>query len=153
LYPLERGEQQRFLNTLQVKKPFIKGASELLYHRDGVGDRWVLMDNRIDERSGVYIIERIFDKDYRHEYQTHVDLHAHHCDSFFVFMGNNSDGTGLMVSVTLGVGEAASTEIISSPASVLIPATVVHSYQYIQGTGRFLNLVLSRSYNESLMTN
>ena len=147
LNKLERGEQRRFLNTLQVQKPFIKGSSELAYHRDGVGKRWVLMDNRIDERSSVYIIERIFDKDYRDEYQPHVDAHAHHCDSVFVFMGNAVDGTGLIVSVTFGDN---ATEIFSSPASVFIPAHVVHSYKYINGTGQFLNFVLAPSYNESL---
>jgi 2-isopropylmalate synthase len=150
LNTLTRADQQRFLNTLQVKQPFIKGASELQYHRDGVGKRWVLMDNRIDERSSVYIIERIFDKDYQDEYQPHVDAHAHHCDSVFVFMGNHPDGTGLTVSVTFGTDENETTEIFQSPASVFIPAHVVHSYQYLRGTGRFLNFVLSPSYNESL---
>ena len=151
LNALVRSEQKRFLNTLQIKKPFVKGASELLHHRDGVGQRWVLMDNRIDERSPVYIIERIFDKDYKDEYQPHVDAHAHRCDSFFVFMGNNEDGTGLSVSVTFGTGDKEVTKLFSSPASVLIPAEVVHSYKYIHGTGRFVNFVLSPSYNESLL--
>ena len=148
---MERGTQKRFANDLQVKKPFIKGASELLHHRDGVGNRWVFMDNRIDERSKVYIIERIFDKDYSNDYQPHVDSHAHHCDSSFVFMGNNPDGTGLTVSVTFGRDDHQTTEIFSSPASVLIPANIFHSYSYISGTGRFLNFVLSPSYNESII--
>ncbi len=151
LNTLERGAQQRFHNTLHVKKPFVKGASELLYHRDGVGARWVLMDDRIDERSSVYIIERIFDKDYQHEYSPHVDKHAHHCDSVFAFMGNHPDGTGLTISVTFGIGDEESTEVFSSPASVFIPAHVIHSYQYVQGTGRFLNFVLSPNYNQSLV--
>lgn len=151
LNTLARSDQQRFLHTLQIKKPFVKGASELLHHRDGVGKRWVLMDNRIDERSPVYIIERIFDKDYKDEYQPHVDAHAHHCDSIFVFMGNNQDGSGLTVSVTFKTDGYEETKIFSSPASVFIPAQIIHSYKYIEGTGRFLNFVLFPSYNESLL--
>lgn len=147
---LDRGEAERFSNEMKVKKPFIKGASELKYHRDGVGNRWVFMDNRIDERSLVYIIERIFDKDYEGEYQPHVDPHRHHCDSVFVFMGDQPDGTGLTVSVTLGEGNAECTQIIESPASVFIPAQVLHYYAYIKGMGRFLNFVMAPNYNESL---
>lgn len=153
LNTLERGRQQRFSNALQIKKPFIKGASELLYHRDGVGHRWVFMDNRIDDRSSVYMIERIFDQDYSAVYQPHVDSHVHHCDSFFVFMGNNPDGTGLEVEVTFVSNQVETTRIFESPASILIPAGVAHSYSYIRGMGRFLNFVLSRNYNESLFKN
>lgn len=151
LNALSRENQQRFSSALYVRKPFLKTASELLYHRDGVGTRWVLMDNRVDERSSVYIIERIFEKDYSAVYEPHVDAHAHHCDSFFVFMGSNPDGSGLSVSVTFGEGNATVTKTFVSPASVLIPAGVVHSYAYLKGTGRFLNFVLSPSYNESLL--
>jgi 2-isopropylmalate synthase len=151
LSALDRKQQQRFLNTLSVKKPFIKGASELSYHRDGVGKRWVFMDNRVDERSSVYIIERIFDKDYTNEYKAHVDSHAHNCDSVFVFMGNNDDGSGLSATVTFTYDGYDKTEVVHAPASILIPARVLHSYAYLSGTGRFLNFVLSPSYNESLV--
>lgn len=149
--PLERNDARRFEKHLNIQAPFIKGASELAYHRDGVGNRWVLMDNRIDERSTVYAIERIFDKDYAKIYQPHVDSHAHHCDSFFVFMGNNEDGTGLTVSVTFGEGDERVTKIFSSPASVFIPAKVPHTYSYLNGIGRFLNVVLAGNYNQSLV--
>jgi 2-isopropylmalate synthase len=149
--PLERKPQHRLDTGLRIKQPFIKGASELLHHRDGVGNRWVFMDNRVDARSHVYIIERIFEKDYTSQYQPHVDSHAHHCDSVFVFMGNNYDGTGLTVSVTFGEGKQQTTQTFTSPASVYIPANIYHSYAYIAGTGRFLNFVLSPNYNESIV--
>ncbi len=148
---LDRKETQRINNNLEVKTPFVKGASELLHHRDGVGSRWVFMDNRVDERSHIYIIERAFDFDYSESYQPHVDSHAHNCDSTFVFMGNDVDGTGLRVSVTFGEGEQQTTKIVDSPSSVYIPANVYHSYAYISGTGRFLNFVLSPNYNESII--
>lgn len=148
---LERKDQQRLSNDLVVKTPFIKGASELLHHRDGVGFRWVFMDSRVDERSHVYIIERTFDKDYAGQAQPHVDSHAHNCDSVFAFMGNSADGTGLTVRVTFGEGEQATTQTFESPASVYIPANIYHSYEYVSGTGRFLNFVLSPNYNESIV--
>ena len=148
---LERKEVQRINDNMEINTPFIKGASELLHHRDGVGCRWVFMDNRIDPRSHVYIIERIFDIDYTDAYQPHVDFHAHNCDSVFVFMGNNSDGTGLRASVTFVKDNNKTTQIIDSPASIYIPASVYHSYSYICGTGRFLNFVLSPNYNESII--
>ncbi|MDQ5921682.1 MAG: 2-isopropylmalate synthase [Pseudomonadota bacterium] len=148
---LDRPTIQRINSNLEVKTPFIKGAAELLHHRDGVGTRWVFMDNRIDDRSHVYIIERIFDVDYSNSYQAHVDSHAHNCDSTFVFMGNNNDGTGLQVSVTFGVGDEQISKIVDSPASVYIPANIYHSYSYISGTGRFLNFVLSPNYNASII--
>lgn len=148
---LERKDQQRLNSNLIVKTPFIKGASELLHHRDGVGFRWVFMDSRIDERSQVYIIERTFDRDYAGQSEAHVDSHAHNCDSVFAFMGNAPDGTGLTVRVTFGEGEQTTTQTFSSPASVYIPANIYHSYEYISGTGRFLNFVLSPNYNESIV--
>ncbi|APC97631.1 LeuA family protein [Francisella frigiditurris] len=148
---LDRKDTQRINSDLEVKIPFVKGASELLHHRDGVGSRWVFMDSRVDERSHVYVIERTFDIDYSDSYQPHVDSHAHNCDSMFVFMGNNKDGTGLKVSVTFGEGDNQETKIINSPASVYIPVNVYHSYSYISGTGRFLNFVLSPNYNQSIV--
>jgi 2-isopropylmalate synthase len=145
-----RSNGKRYLNTLQVKKPFIKGASELHYHRDGVGHRWVLMDHRIDDRTPLYIIEREFDKDYHDSSEPHVDSHAHHCDSLFVFKGAETDGTGLTASVTFTAGKKEDTQIIHSPASIFIPAGIQHSYTYIAGKGRFLNIVLAPNYNQSL---
>ena len=143
----ERIFANRFLNNLQIKKPFIKGSSELKFHRDGVGDRWVFMDARIDERSPFYIIERIFEKDYSDSYQAHVDSHTHHCDSVFVFMGNNKDGSGLVAKVTLGE----ETKVVFSPTTIFIPAYISHSYSYVSGIGRFLNFVMSPDYNLSLV--
>lgn len=148
---LDRKPIQRLSDELIIQKPFIKGASELLHHRDGIGLRWVFMDNRVDERSHVYIIERTFDKDYAGRSQPHVDSHAHHCDSVFVFMGNHPDGTGLTVSVSFGEGDQQTTQTVTSPASIYIPAYVYHSYEYISGMGKFLNFVLAPNYNESLV--
>lgn len=154
LYPkeLERKSFNRTENWLKVGQPFVKGASELRYHRDGIGKRWVCMDNRIDERSSLYVIERIFDDQDKDQYQPHVDCHAHHCDSVFVFLGDHEDGTGLTVLVKFGKGSHEEIKVVHSPASVFIPANVYHSYEYMSGSGRFTNIVLAPSYNDSLIS-
>jgi hypothetical protein len=38
----------------------MKGASELRYHRDEPGYRWVQVDPRIDTRASFYVIQRQF---------------------------------------------------------------------------------------------
>lgn len=46
----ERGEP-RLSQPFRIGKPFMKGASELRYHRDAPGYRWVQVDPRIDTRA------------------------------------------------------------------------------------------------------
>ncbi|NTU31560.1 2-isopropylmalate synthase [Brevibacillus sp. HB1.1] len=134
--------------SLQVGKPFPKGASELQYHRDGPGIRWVMMDSRVDERASFYVIQRIFGLcDLSGIPEKHVDRHAHHCDSAFLFWGDASDGTGLVCHVQLGEEE----KTVESPAAIFIPAGVEHSYHYVSGRGTYTNIVLSPEYNKSLL--
>lgn len=132
----------------EVGKPFAKGSSELLYHRDGPGTRWVLMDSRIDTRASFYIIQRFIGlHGIPFIVEKHVDVHAHHCDSTFIFWGDQPDGTGLVCQVQLGEEDFR----VESPASVFIPAGIEHSYFYISGKGTYTNVVLAPNYNRSLM--
>ncbi|MFF0829849.1 LeuA family protein [Brevibacillus sp. NPDC003359] len=134
--------------SLQVGKPFPKGASELQYHRDGPGIRWVMMDSRVDERASFYVIQRIFELcDLSSAPEKHVDRHAHHCDSAFLFWGDAPDGTGLVCHVQLGEEE----KTVESPAAIFIPAGVEHSYHYVSGRGTYTNMVLLPEYNKSLL--
>ncbi|MED3553970.1 2-isopropylmalate synthase [Cytobacillus praedii] len=147
LNPMERTEE-RLTNKLRISKPFVKGASELLYHRDGPGERWVQMDYRTDERASFYVIQRIFYDCHTHNNsEGHVDYHAHHCDSAFIFWGNGTKGTGLICEVEID-GEV---QIVESPASVFIPSGFRHKYNYLSGAGVFTNIVLSPNYNLSLL--
>ncbi|OAT74103.1 LeuA family protein [Parageobacillus thermoglucosidasius] len=132
--------------SLEVGVPFVKGASELMYHRDGPGIRWVLLDSRIDERSSFYVIQRFFNDSNTNNKEKHVDKHIHNCDSAFIFWGHEEDGTGLTCCVQVGDQE----KIVYSPATIFIPAYTEHSYYYISGKGKFINIVLSPEYNESL---
>jgi 2-isopropylmalate synthase len=121
-------------------------STELRYHRHGPGERYVMIDERFVPDCRQYCIVRQVPKldDYG---MGHVDRHAHTCDSLFLFVGNASDLTGLSVEVSLGE----KTVTIRSPASVFIPAGLVHSYRVLDGAGLFMNHVLSGSYDESLL--
>ncbi|SDX21858.1 2-isopropylmalate synthase [Marininema mesophilum] len=130
--------------SLRTGEPFEKGASELQFHRDGPGTRWVVLDHRVDPRSTLYVIQRTFTGN---AIDNHVDRHTHHCDSVFIFWGEALDGTGLTCCVELG----AEKQIVHSPASIFIPAGVEHTYYYIEGKGTYTNIVLSPEYNQSLM--
>jgi hypothetical protein len=54
----------------------------------------------------------------------HVDVHVHDCDSAFLFWGDQVDGAGLICEVEIE-GER---HLISSPASIFIPAGILHTY-------------------------
>lgn len=136
------------LDFLKIGKPFIKGASELQYHRDGPGVRWVLMDSRVDPRASFYVIQRFIGLHGAPVVpENHVDSHAHHCDSTFIFWGDQPDGTGLACRVQLEDKQMN----IESPASVFIPAGMEHSYTYVSGNGTYTNIVLAPEYNRSLL--
>ena len=79
--------------------------------------------------------------------EKHVDSHTHHCDSAFVFWGDQPDGTGLVCSVELEDKKM----LVNSPASVFIPAGLEHTYEYVSGAGTYINIVLAPEYNRSLL--
>ncbi|PFT87811.1 2-isopropylmalate synthase, partial [Bacillus thuringiensis] len=143
----ERGEP-RLSQPFRIGKPFMKGASELRYHRDGPGYRWVQVDPRIDTRASFYVIQRQFYGGCMEEVTDgHVDVHVHDCDSAFLFWGDQVDGAGLICEVEIE-GER---HLISSPASIFIPAGLLHTYRYVYGRGTYTNIVLAPHYNESLL--
>ena len=121
-------------------------STELRHHRHGPGERYVMIDERFVPDCRQYCIVRQVPTLTNYG-MGHVDRHAHTCDSLFLFIGNASDLTGLLVEVLLGD----KTYTIKSPASVFIPASVEHSYRILEGAGLFVNHVLSGSYNESLL--
>lgn len=141
-------ERDRLPFQLEIGTPFPKGASELLYHRDGPGIRWVQLDARVDPRASFYVIQRFIGlHGIPFTPEKHVDTHAHHCDSAFIFWGDAPDGSGLVCHVRLGDTE----KRIESPASVFIPAGIEHSYHYVSGKGTYTNIVLAPEYNKSLL--
>ena len=152
MQPTKQVKTDRVAKLFNILRPFKKGASELPYHRDGYGERYILIDNRLDSRSRLYWIMRVFknDKDSWSKLakteQQHVDGHQHDCASVFCFWGADAEGKGLTVSVTIGE----ETQEINSPAVLFIPAYTWHTYSYVSGSGQYFNLVLSPSYHNSL---
>jgi 2-isopropylmalate synthase len=144
--PLPDGPRPPY--RLQPGRPFPRDAAELRYHRTGVGDRWVLVDTRIDPAAQAYLMKRTVARpDTATEPDPHVDLHVHHCPSALVFLGDGPDNGGFACEVAYG----AETRLVTSPATVWIPAGVPHSFRIVSGGGEVLNLVLTGEYNSSLV--
>lgn len=129
-----------------IVSPQVISATELRHHRAGPGQRFVMVDNRFVPGADQYCIARripLMD-DYG---AGHVDTHVHHCDSLFMFLGDEADYSGLSVEVTLGERVLP----VQSPAAVFIPAGVAHGYRVVGGAGTYLNHVLAGEYNSSLL--
>lgn len=129
-----------------VSAPLRIPATELPYHRKGPGIRYVMVDNRLVHDARQYCIVRRIPllSDYG---SGHVDLHRHTVDSLFLFLGDGDDYTGLTVELRLG----GDTLLVKSPASVLIPSGMWHSYRVVEGAGTYVNHVLAGTYHSSLL--
>lgn len=129
-----------------INSPVVIGSSELKYHRDGIGERYLMIDDRVVPDCRQYCIVRNI-PEVASTPPAHVDEHRHVCDSLFLFVGNGKGLEGLKVEVSLGE------EVfnLESPSSVFIPAGFFHSYRIISGSGLFINHVLRGNYNESLL--
>jgi 2-isopropylmalate synthase len=129
-----------------IISPKIVSSTELKYHREGPGERYVMMNCHILEDCRQYCIVRTIP--YCEEpAKEHVDIHTHHVDSLFLFLGTGPYLAGLTCEVELG-GE---TFVVTSPKSVFIPAGVPHKYRILSGSGFFINHVLAGDYNSSLL--
>jgi 2-isopropylmalate synthase len=147
-YPNQKQYQYEKINNVTYvnDSPKVISATELKYHRKGPGNRYLMMDERVAPNVKQYCIVREIDV-FCEEYPSYVDVHVHHCDSLFLFLGSNPGYIGLKVMVQLENEEFE----IESPASVFIPSGVKHTYKVIRGQGTFVNHVLSGNYNDSLL--
>ncbi len=121
-----------------------RSATELVKHRHGVGERYVFSDHNNNPNGNIYTIIRTIENVERPD--PHVDRHTHDVDSLWMFIGDNKDLTGLRASVSLG------NEIyeVDSPASIYVPAGLDHTYGFVKGSGKYINIVLAPGgkYNE-----
>lgn len=122
---------------------------ELNFHneRNEIGERYVFCDLNLIPDSKLYAITRVFDKISNEDGKSdYIEPHSHNTDSLWVFMGKASDLTGLKVLVELDGKK----EIINSPASVYIPANIRHKYLPLQGSGYYINILITngKHYNE-----
>lgn len=130
-----------------VLTPLAIPATELEFHRAGPGVRHVMIDERLVGDCRQYCIVRDIPR-LEDAPDGHVDVHAHHVDSYFLFLGHEPGLRGLKAQVQLGDH----VEIVDSPKAVFIPAGVPHTFRLLAGSGIFVNHVDSGSYNESLFT-
>ena len=113
-----------------------RSAAELKKHSEGVGTRYVFSDHKNNPDGKVYSILRVV-KNVERPPQ-HVETHSHSVDSLFMFIGDNDDLTGLQAEVVLGE----KTYTLDSPTSVYIPQDVQHTYRFVKGSGKYINIVL-----------
>ncbi len=123
-----------------------RSATELKYHDIGPGKRYVFSDHRNNPSGKIYAIVRTVE-DVSNE-QPHVEPHVHDDDSLFLFIGDRADLTGL----TVEVNTENDAYPLSSPASVYIPAGVPHAYRFVEGSGKFVNIVLAENCNYNEVT-
>lgn len=114
-----------------------RASTELKGHAAGPGTRYVFSDHRNNPGGRVYAITRVVENVDRPE--MHIDDHAHDVDSLWIFEGAGPGLTGLSVEVKLGENW----HPLESPASVYIPAGVIHNYRFVRGSGHYLNIVLA----------
>lgn len=134
------------LETL-TNVPVVISASELKYHRHGPGSRYVMIDDRFINDCRQYCIVRDVEVEHGSVIPPHVDIHRHKCDSLFLFLGKDPSMAGLTVIVTIENDE----KVVHSPAAIFIPAGLRHTYRILEGSGFYINHVLSGNYNDSLL--
>lgn len=128
---------------LKVKS---RSATELKGHTEGPGVRYVFADHNNNPEGNIYSIIRTVHN--INNPPSHVDVHSHDCDSLWEFIGDNRDLTGLIVEVILENNKYT----LKSPASVYIPKNVKHTYRFIEGSGKYINIVLASGgkYNTTI---
>lgn len=131
----------------KIIKPQIRKTSELLYHSDlAPGKRYVFVDKSLYPKSGFYIIGRRVENIPKNQPE-YVKEHRHNCNSFYFFIGDNKNLTGLEAKVNIENKEFT----VKSPSTVMIPKFNLHYYKLTKGKGWFFHVNLRGDYNESLV--
>ncbi|MFA4953098.1 MAG: hypothetical protein WC584_02660 [Candidatus Pacearchaeota archaeon] len=122
-------------------------ATELKKHRAGVGKRYIFSDNKNNPKGNIYAILRKVSN--VKNPPKHIQKHKHNCDSLWMFVGDKENLTGLKVEIVLG------DEIyqINTPFSVYIPKNLEHTYNFIEGSGSYINILIAKGGNYNSSTN
>lgn len=112
-------------------------AGELKKHNKELGRRFVFVDNRNYPNGKLYTITRAV-VDVKTPYEP-AGVRAHTVDAVMIFMGFDEQLKGLNAKVTLN----GKSFVVSSPASVYVPAGVKHSYKILKGSGTYTKIVLA----------
>jgi len=121
-------------------------TTERPHGQHGPGDRHVMLDDRIVEDARQCCIVEVV-RATPHEDHGHLAPERHGVDSLFLFLSGAENLAGLDVEVSL----ADRTFRVESPASVFVPAGVVHGYRVLSGSGLIVHHVLAGTYESSLL--
>ena len=103
---------------MSIIKPQIIKSSEIKLHYDTApGKRYVFVDKKLCPKTEFYIIGRRVESVPENQ-PTYVDIHRHNCNSYYLFIGDNEDLSGLEAEIVIEGNK----KIIESPSSVVIPS-------------------------------
>ena len=129
-----------------IIQPEIRRTSELPFHSDDApGKRFVFVEKSLFFKSELYVIGRRVENVPQNQID-YIQDHRHNCNSFYLFIGDDNDLTGIEAEVNIEDKRF----IIQSPSTVLIPAYSLHNYKLTKGCGWFFNIILCGDYNKSL---
>jgi hypothetical protein len=130
-----------------ILAPEPRPTSDVPYHHDRApGQKYLLVDAERLPGSPVYVALRRVDG-VPPDQPRWLDPHCHSCNSFYVFVGDGPDLGGLHAVVALGEGAYA----VESPAAALVPPRLRHTYWLTEGSGWYLQITLSPTYEGSLL--
>jgi 2-isopropylmalate synthase len=129
-----------------VVRPRAIPSCERNYHCDDASRQYVMIDERFIPECRQYCVVRTIPPGTESD-PCHTDLHRHDCDSLFIVLGINPELSGFRVEVRFGDENIE----LESPASIFVPAGVVHSYRILSGPGLLFHHVLSGCHENSLL--
>lgn len=121
-------------------------STALKKHIREIGERHVFVDNVNFPQGKMYVMTRAV-RDIRSPGE-HIEPHKHNVDSLMMFVGDDDDLKGLTVEVQLG-GDWFN---LDSPGSVYVPAGREHNIRFVQGSGKYINIVLVQGGNYNSVT-
>ncbi|MBI2951612.1 hypothetical protein HYY27_05925 [bacterium] len=126
--------------------PQERRTSEIPYHSDlAPGRRFVFVGRPVYPHSRFYIVGRRVERVPKDQPEWLED-HRHNCNTFYLFVGDREDLSGLRAVVTV----EGQTFEARAPAAVLLPEYALHHYRLIEGSGWSFHVNLRGDYEESL---
>ncbi len=133
-------------HDFRIIVPEPRPTSDVPYHHDRApGQKYLIVDRSVAAESPIYVALRRIEVVPPGQPRW-LDPHAHNCNSFYIFIGDDDDLGGLKGGVEIG-GE---TFDVSSPSAVFIPPFALHHYWLERGSGWYLQITLSPTYEGSL---
>jgi hypothetical protein len=131
---------------LRVLTPEPRPTSDVPYHHDRApGQKYLILDKTVISESTIYVALRRIDRVQKGQPRW-LDPHAHHCNSFYIFIGDEDDLGGLHGEVEIGKHRFP----VHAPSAVSIPPFAIHHYWLTSGSGWYLQITLSPTYEGSL---